>query len=125
MSHVLVAEDDQTFRSVLRLALAKAGHAVLEAPDGRTAIELLRTQPVKLVITDILMPGIDGLELLIEFRAINPTVPIIAMTGGHPNTALYLKIAKALGAQNVLSKPFKTEALLAIISEVLTPQGNT
>src|SRR5215207_4665622 len=107
MSHILIVEDETSFRSVIAAALKKEGHTVEEAGDGRSAVRWMETHAFDLVITDVLMPEADGIEMIMQLRdARNPT-PIIAMTGGHLQTELLLKVAKSLGARRVLAKPFK------------------
>jgi CheY-like chemotaxis protein len=119
MPVVLIVEDEVPFRSVIRAALTRDGYIVVEADEGKTAATMLKTQPIDLVVTDILMPEMDGLDFLMELRAEKNSVPIIAMTGGHPNTDLYLRIATALGAERVLCKPFRTDQLLTMVRRVL------
>lgn len=119
MARILIVDDEVTFRTVAAAALTKSGHSVLEAEDGRTALALLGAHPVDLIITDVLMPEQDGLELIMKVRESQNPVPIIAITGHPAKAALYLKIAQALGAQRVLAKPFSMEDLLAATSELL------
>lgn len=119
MAHILIVEDEVTFRSVIRAALIQNGHTVVEAGDGRTGLELLKSQVVDLVITDVMMPDQDGIEVIMRLREKRNPAPIIAITGHPVEAELYLKVAKSLGAQRVLEKPFSMETLLTAIRDVL------
>lgn len=122
MARILLVEDEVTFRSVLTAALTRQGHAVIEAGDGRTGLALFKTHGADLVITDVMMPNRDGLEVIMEIRSGKIPTPILAMMG-HPGEAdIYLKVAKSLGAQRILAKPFRMEELLGAIDE-LVPGG--
>jgi DNA-binding response OmpR family regulator len=119
MAKILVIEDEVIFRSVLAGALKRKGHTVIQAGDGRTGLALFKTQGADLVITDVMMPDQDGLEVIMKIRnGKNPT-PILAMTGHPGETDLYLKLAKSLGAQRILAKPFRLEELLGAIDELI------
>lgn len=123
MARILIVDDEVTFRSVVATALTQNGHSIIEAEDGRSALAALKGEAVDLVITDVLMPEQDGLEVIMNVRDANNPIPIIAMTG-HPGKAdLYLRLAKALGAQRVLEKPFRMETLLGAIRELLPGQS--
>jgi len=123
MARILIVDDEVTFRSVIATALTQNGHSIIEAEDGRSALAALKGEKVDLVITDVLMPEQDGLEVIMNLRDANNPLPIIAMTG-HPGKAeLYLRLAKALGAQRVLEKPFRMETLLGAIRELLPGQS--
>lgn len=123
MARILIIDDDHAVRTVLRLTLVLSGHAVTEAPNGREGLAVLdRGDSHDLVITDIIMPDFDGLELLLELRRRGSPVKIIAMSGGsRASAADHLHKARLLGAQRVLAKPFTREILLLTIREVLSP----
>ncbi len=119
MPHILIVEDDIEFRKMLVTVLVQEGHTVVEAGDGKSAGRWLSTHVFDLVITDVHMPETDGLEMIMKLHdARNPT-PIIAMTGGHMQSDLYLKVAKSLGARRVMEKPFKLAELSQNIRDVL------
>ena len=119
MARILIVDDEATFRTVAAAALTKNGHSIIEAEDGRTGLALLATHPIDLIITDVLMPEQDGLELITKVRETGNRVPIIAITGHPTKAALYLKLAKAMGAERVLAKPFGIADLLGTIRELL------
>lgn len=116
---VLVIDDDDLVRGLIVHALGAAGYAVIEASDGLKGVELARTQPVDLVVTDLVMPGQEGVETILTLRRERPRLPIIAISGGVTNSKLYLDIAAKIGAKRVLPKPFAPRELIALIQQVL------
>lgn len=121
--HILVVDDEASFREVVAATLTEVGYSVEIAWGGREAERLLRTECFDLIITDVIMPDGDGIEMIMNLHAANNVVPIIAMTGAHQFTELYLKTARALGACRVLTKPFKFAELLDTAREVLAEQA--
>lgn len=119
MAKILVVEDESVFRSVINAALTQAGHEVLEATDGRHAMEILGASQVDVIVADIVMPESDGLELIMNLKEAKRPTPIIAMTGNYGHSNLYLKVAASLGAEHVLQKPFRTDQLIRAIQDVL------
>jgi DNA-binding response OmpR family regulator len=123
MMHILLVEDDEGLRSLLRISLEKMGHSVTEARDGKEALTLFKKGPVHLVLTDIMMPGKEGLETIRELRRGNPELKIIAMSGGGRSDARdTLKMAKLFGATAVFSKPFSLAELRKMVTKLLGPQ---
>ena len=123
---ILVVDDNDQLREMLRHILETAGHEVLEAANGKIALHLQNTLPADLVITDILMPEMEGLELIMNIRKITPCVKIIAISGGgkmHPD--LCLEIASNMGADRILLKPFSKSTILSIINELYTDSNLT
>src|SRR5947207_3510654 len=105
MARILVVDDDIPFRKMLRLTLSRFGHAVGEARDGDEALKTIREAPVDLVMTDLIMPGREGIETIEALRHEFPALKIIAMSGGGRMTAhQYLSIARAMGADRTLAK---------------------
>jgi len=121
MSRLLLIDDDAAHREILAIALAHAGHTVVQAVDGRHGADLFRVEPADLVITDVVMPNREGLETIAALRRDWPALPIIAMSGDI-RAHLYLGMAAKLGAQRTLAKPFATETLLRLINELLEPR---
>ena len=119
MARILIIDDDDDLRSVIAQNLELAGHTVLQAADGRQGVNLFHAAPVDLVLTDLVMPGKEGVETIIELHRENPLLPIIAMSGGMPRSSMYLEIAAKLGARRTLAKPFTPEDLLKSIDQVL------
>ena len=118
-TRILIVDDEAPFRDVLAAALVTQGHCVEVVGDGHAAERHLRSRSFDLIITDVLMPNEDGLQMIMNLRAANDGTPIIAMTGTHMYTELYLKTAKALGARRVLAKPFGMRELIDTTREVL------
>jgi CheY-like chemotaxis protein len=113
-TRLLVADDDADMRQSMRLLLQRAGYEVELAADGERALELQRSRPTDVLITDIFMPESDGLETIERFRREFPGVRIIAMSGGGVRFKgeAFLATAGIAGADAVLRKPFDKRALL-------------
>ena len=117
---VLVVDDDDGVREALHVILDDR-YEVLDVADGRTALSLLRAQRVDLVLLDILMPDIDGIEILQELRSFEPHLPVIMMTAVR--TVLTAVAAMKLGAADYITKPFAEANLLAAIQSALEQRG--
>jgi CheY-like chemotaxis protein len=114
--HVLLIEDDVSVRRIVRRMLERSRHDVTEAENGRVGLDRLRDGAFDLVITDIVMPEMDGLETLIELRKHYPTLKVIAMSGGGRTGNMdFLGSAEKLGASAVLHKPFTSDVLTTAI----------
>ena len=116
---ILTVDDASTIRKMVSFTLRGAGHEVLESPDGADALVLLRTRSVDLVITDINMPSMDGLELTRRLRA-TPAMartPIVLLT--TESDPAKKAEGRAAGATGWIVKPFNQEQLLAIVARVL------
>jgi DNA-binding response OmpR family regulator len=101
--------------------LENAGHQVMDASNAETGYQIFVDEDPELVITDILMPDTDGIELITRLRREKPDVPIIAISGGGKCPAeLYLSSSQYLGATRTLPKPFRREELLQTVDEILT-----
>jgi CheY-like chemotaxis protein len=126
MPRILVVDDEPAIRLLMRRTLTSAGYEVDEAPDGAAALEIYSREPSTLVVTDLVMPGKEGLETIIELRRRDPAVRIIAISGGgegQRGLEQYLKTARLLGAIRVLQKPFSPQELLDAVAEVLAPRA--
>lgn len=120
MARILVIDDEDGVRAIVREMLERAGYEVLDAPEGGKGLELLRERPVDLVITDLFMPEKEGIATIRELRRNFPNVKIIAMSGGGRTRNLdILSDAKRLGAARTLTKPFDPQEMLAAVEEVL------
>jgi CheY-like chemotaxis protein len=117
---ILLVDDDDQFRTMLSEVLTDAGYQVQEASNGQQALKLYESQPTDLVITDLVMPEKEGLEMIVEFRQLYSGAKIIAMSGGgRGGSQATLKMARAFGAQRVLAKPFSHQEILEAVSQVL------
>ncbi len=108
-STILVIEDDGSVRMLLAQVLADAGYQVYEAADGRQGLDRFRMQPVDLVLTDLEMPELSGLELILELTRAFLDVKVIAMSGAGADG---LQTARLLGARQALPKPLDLPTLL-------------
>jgi DNA-binding response OmpR family regulator len=117
---LLVIDDDDLVRSFVVRVLQGAGYDVLQAGNGREALRQVRAGKLDLVITDIVMPDMDGFETIRELRRIDGKVPVMAMSGGgkvDPHT--YLDLARQFGARQILEKPFDRDMLLEKVEAIL------
>ena len=122
MVSVLIVDDDETLCRVIAGELTRAGYATREIHDSRDVVKLFEDQPSDIVITDIFMPNVDGLEVIRHIRRVAPGAAIVAMTGVDDVGADYLKAARAFGAHHVLRKPFRIAELLDAIA-ACSPKG--
>jgi DNA-binding NtrC family response regulator len=118
---VVVADDVAEIRQLVHLWLKEVGCNVVQAAGGNELIRAMRAQPFELVITDIIMPDGDGLEVIREAKRIQPGVRLLAISGGgrHLQAVDCLRLAQALGAHAVLLKPFTRDELLSAVGRVL------
>jgi DNA-binding response OmpR family regulator len=114
---ILVADDQDSFRALISRMLAKEGFDPIEAKDGTSAIELYRTLKPSVVISDIIMPRMDGFALLKEIKKADPNAAVILITG-HGNEEILLKALRG-GATNFFKKPFTLHSLLGEIEKIL------
>src|SRR5690349_10474334 len=121
MAHILVADDEQLVRQTLKIMLERGGHAVLTAKDGNEALALLQKRDIDLMVLDVIMPGKEGIETLIEARQKRPGMKVIVISGGgRTGNFDYLEVAERLGAAVTLRKPFPQKTLLDIVDTLLT-----
>ena len=122
MRRVLIIDDDEQMRALLRDILEQAGYEVTDACDGVAGLSRFRAQPSDLVITDLIMPGKEGVETILELRREFPTLPIVAISGGGRNASRdYLDIAIRLGARLTVAKPFTRQEILEAVRLSLAP----
>lgn len=117
MARVLLAEDESTVREFVSRALTLHGHSVLEAHDGAQAVELMNQHHFDLLLTDIVMPIMDGITLALKVRDTRPNVPIILMTG-YANESQRAHNLSVL-IEELLSKPFNKDQLMAAVNKAL------
>jgi DNA-binding response OmpR family regulator len=120
---ILIIEDEEAVRHLLRCYLEEAGYIVSEAPNGRKGVQAFRKAPTDLVITDIYMPERDGLEVIECLRRSRPTVKILVISGAS-GTMDYFKIARAAGA-SALRKPFALQTLLSQVAFLIGKAAQT
>ena len=111
MATILIIDDEELVRTLLRSALEEAGYKVTEAINGRQGLELYRQRPADLVITDIVMPELNGLDMLLELTREFLHARVIAISGAEGEKNV-LDVAKLLGARQTFQKPFSMPHLL-------------
>ena len=126
MTRILLIDDDALARDILQQMLERAGYDVVEAASGRDGLQQYQASAIDLIITDILMPDQDGLEIIQELRRLAPEAKIIAITGGGQSGLLdLLPIAAKLGAQRTLRKPLQRLELLKAIRHLVPHHDET
>ncbi len=120
MARIIVIDDQEPIRRIVRRALENDGHEVFEASDGEVGMALLEREPADVVITDIFMPGMDGIQTLREIRKRFPAIKVIAMSGGDSTGLLDLRHdAELLGALKSIQKPFNARDIVEVVRSVL------
>lgn len=120
---VLFVDDEPDISSVMTEFLGRSGYLAASASNGHEALKILQRRPVAVVVTDILMPEVDGYELIMKLKQTPHRPRIIAMSGNPSKIGLdFLKSAQQLGADRVLPKPFLPQALLGLVQELLGPR---
>lgn len=120
---VLVADDEQDIRVLLELWLKEAGHTVVLVDSAKAALQMVKQQPFDLVVTDVLMPEGDGLELIGAMKTVQPATRILAISGGgrYLESEDCLKMARGWGAHAALLKPFGQEQFTGAIKQTFAP----
>jgi two-component system, NtrC family, response regulator PilR len=121
MSNILIVDDEQSYRQLLSLVFEGNGHVIRTAENGRMAVDMLRQEPADVIISDVRMPDMDGIEMLREVRRTMPDVGVIFMTA-------YASVESAreafkLGADDFVTKPFDVEELKLIVNKTLEKQA--
>ncbi|MEW6128072.1 MAG: response regulator [Acidobacteriota bacterium] len=120
MKDILLVDDDEQFRALLSTFLQQCGFRVQEASEGNEALRLHEHHRFDLIITDLIMPGREGLSAILELRRKDRQVKIVAMSGGgRVSPDSYLPVAKKFGAHEILAKPFPLAVLLETVHRVL------
>lgn len=124
MPRILVVDDDEQIRAMLRMTLEREGYEVAEAGDGKMAMDRYAADPADLVIMDIVMPEKEGIETIMDLRRQHGDVRIIAISGGGRVAPQdYLRWARTFGVQHTFTKPVDRRELLAAIDELLTREA--
>jgi DNA-binding response OmpR family regulator len=120
MPRILIVDDEEEFRKLLRAMLQKAGYEVLEAPDAQSGYALYCENLVDLLIVDLVMPKVSGVALIHMVRYKSPEAKIIAISGGGPTGNFdFLAAARVIGAHSTFLKPFKRKELLDTVQELV------
>ncbi len=118
---ILIVEDDKQIREMLQETLRQEGYETSTAADGELALEQFRKHPAQVVVTDILMPNKEGLQLIKELRKEAPHVGVIAVSGGAPRLqpGCNLELATLFGADATFQKPLDIDALLEAVKKLV------
>lgn len=121
MAHILIIEDDEQFRQMLTSMLTSDHHRTSQATDGEEGLRLVASVRPDLIITDILMPKMDGIDFVMALKRQGSSVPVIAMSGGRRTISadFNLNSAELMGVAATLSKPFGREELRRAITQAL------
>lgn len=121
MARILVIDDDAEIRHLIRRILEKAAHEVLDAPNGKVGVELYEQEEPDVIITDMVMPEMEGAETIVNIRSHSLDAKIIAISGGSDlvSAPTCLRVGEVAGAVRTLSKPFTHKEILEAVREVL------
>ncbi len=121
MPRILVIDDDEQFLRLMQAMLQRGNFDVVVAHSGKQGVRICENTHFDLVITDLIMPDMEGLEVIMELKQKAPNVKILAVSGGGRNDPVgYLNLAMALGAHGALTKPFGLETLLKTVGQLVS-----
>ncbi len=125
MARILVVDDDVIIREAVGRLLSRAGHEVDEAVNGKEAMSALDAHSYQVVVTDINMPEMDGIEVIAALRRARAGIPVVAMSGGGlmPKDLL-LANADLMGAVEVIMKPFEANQMVGAVERALEASGD-
>ena len=119
MANIMVIDDDPQVRAMIGRVLSRVGHDVVLAVDGEEGLRKFEGCRPDLIIMDLLMPGMEGIETTMAIRRQAPTIPILAISGAPEFAQAYLAMAMGLGATASLLKPFRAAALEQAVTDLL------
>ena len=124
MASVLIIDDDKHIRHLIKAVLEPMGHQIVEAANGKDALQTIQSNTPSLVIVDIFMPEIDGIEIIKNLRNTQSDIKIIAISGrGALDNVDVLEVAQRLGATHTLPKPFEIRELFNIVQDMFPPDS--
>jgi DNA-binding response OmpR family regulator len=119
MARILVIDDERLVRTSIEAVLSVKGHSVTLAADGREGLTQINKSEFDLIITDLVMPEMEGIETILEIRKKSSNLRILAISGGGLRIGNFLGVAAELGADEVLKKPFTNAELLAAVDRLV------
>ncbi len=119
MKKILVVEDDEVMRDLVCKFLERAGYETIKASDGLIAINIIENAEIDLLLTDIFMPNIEGMELIRRVKDADYSFPIVVMSGDRKLSDHYLKMSEKLGADRIVSKPIDYDTLIKTIGDLI------
>jgi len=122
MARILIVDDEEVVRSLIRTVLKHYGHDVAEAVDGQEAIEMFEREPADLVMVDLIMPKKNGLDTILEMRAKHPETRFVVMTGALPTLLESENMTALIGDLKTLSKPMTPTGLIETVNGVLAAE---
>ena len=124
MANILLVDDDELSRGAIHKMLERSGHGVHSTGAGQEALDLYRAGQYDMTITDLIMPDVDGLEIIQQVLRINPTARVLAISGGgRVDAEEYLSVATKFGAVAVLAKPFTGKELNQAVERTLASRN--
>lgn len=121
-AQILIIEDDTAVREGVAKVLSRAGYSVLKSSNGREGLEILEKEPCDIVLTDIIMPEMEGIETITRIAKQYPGLKVVAMSGGgRLGNTDFLKVASQIGAVDTIAKPATAKQLLETIEKHLPP----
>jgi CheY-like chemotaxis protein len=128
MLRILIVDDDTAVRTAMQIVLEREGYAVSAAANGREGLAAVETAKFDIVICDIFMPGMDGIEAINAFHKLDPDLPVIAMSGfmfrdGQRPAPDYLSLSTKLGAAYSLRKPFRPHELISTVQQCIADKA--
>lgn len=122
MKKILFIDDNESFRISFSRILERQGYSIEQANDGSDGLKKFQAAAPDLVICDLIMPEMEGMETIQELLRLKPDLKIIAISGGgRVNPLDYLKIAEMMGAAEKLAKPFSSDELLSVVERLIGP----
>ena len=122
MADIVIVDDELLYRHILRHILEPEGHSVRVAVDGYEVMKLINERRPDILVTYIVMPNKEGLELIVELKRQNKTIKIVAISGGTSTGSgerCYLDTALRLGADEAVRKPFSRKEIISVVNSLV------
>ncbi len=121
MANILVVDDEEPIRSLVKQILLKDGHDIMEAENGQVACDMFGDADIDLIVTDLVMPEKNGIEMIMEIKRSQPKVKVIAISGGigFSGQIDLLSVANLLGAKHIIKKPFGVDDVRDAVNDML------